>query len=80
MQLWDDATHPQRLLMLALADEPTPGVYSSDYHSRHDLPANPTLQTALAGLVHKEIVGRNTAGEYSLIEPFLAEWLERDQR
>ena len=59
VQLWDDAPHPQRRLMLALAEEPTPSVYSSDYQSRHDLPANPTLQTALAGLVHKEIVARN---------------------
>jgi hypothetical protein len=79
VQLWDDAPHPQRRLMLALADEPTRGVYSTDYQSRHDLPANPTLQTALGGLIHKEIVGRNDAGEYHLIEPFLAEWLERDQ-
>jgi hypothetical protein len=78
VQLWDHATQPQRLLMLALADEPARGVYSSDYHSRHELPANPTLQTALAGLVHKEIVGRNAAGEYVLIEPFLADWLERE--
>ena len=79
VQLWDDAPHPQRRLMLALAEEPTRRVYSSDYQSRHDLPATPTLQTALAGLVHKEIVGRNEAGEYYLIEPFLAEWLHREQ-
>ena len=79
VQLWDDAPHPQRLLMLALAEEPTRGIYSADYHSRHELPANPTLQTALGGLVHKEIVGRNAEGELSIIEPFLAEWLEREQ-
>ena len=79
-QLWDDAPHPQRLVMLALADEPTRSVYSSDYHSRHELPANPTLQTALVGLARKEIVGRNGDGEHCVIEPFFAEWLEREQR
>jgi hypothetical protein len=77
-QLWDDAPHPQRLLMLALADEPTRSIYASEYHSRHELPATPTLQTALAGLTRKEIVGRNGEGEYCVIEPFLAEWLQRD--
>ena len=78
--LWDEAPHPQRLLMLALAAEPTRSLYSSDYHERHELPANPTLQTALAGLTKKEIVGSNDQGEHCVIEPFLAEWLLREQR
>jgi hypothetical protein len=78
-QLWDDATHAQRLLMLALADEPTGSVYSADYHSRHELPANPTLQTALAALVKKEIAGRSDEGEHRVIEPFFSEWLLREQ-
>jgi uncharacterized protein len=79
-QLWDDAPHAQRLLLLALAAEPTRSVYSSDYHARHELPAAPTLQTALAGLSRKELVGRAGDGEYRVIEPFFAEWLERDQQ
>jgi uncharacterized protein len=79
-QLWDDAPHAQRLLMLALAAEPTGSVYSAGYHSRHELPANPTLQTALAALIKKEIVGRSSDGEYRVIEPFFSEWLEREQR
>jgi len=79
-QLWDDASHPQRLLMLALAAEPALGIYSAGYHSRHELPANPTLQTALAALTRKELVGRNGEDELWVIEPFLAEWLRREQR
>jgi hypothetical protein len=74
-QLWDDAPRPQRLLMLALAREPTRHVYAADYHARHELPPNPTLQTALAGLLRKEIVGRDESAEYRVIEPFLTEWL-----
>ena len=79
-QLWDEAPHAQRLLMLALADEPTGSVYAAAYHERHELPANPTLQTALAGLIKKEIAGRDAEGDYQVIEPFLAEWLQREQR
>jgi hypothetical protein len=79
-QLWDDAPQAQRLLMLALADEPARSVYAGDYHERHELPSNPTLQTALAALIRKEIAGRDDAGEYSIVEPFLAEWLKREQR
>jgi hypothetical protein len=79
-QLWDDAPRPQRLLMVALAEEPTRSIYSSAYHERHELPRNPTLQTALAGVIRKEIVGRDAEGDYRVIEPFLAEWLQREQR
>ena len=78
-QLWDDAPRAQRLMLLALADEPTRSVYSADYHERHELPATPTLQTALAGLIRKEIVGRGEEREYRIIEPFLSEWLLREQ-
>src|SRR6266542_216643 len=78
--LWDDAPRPQRLALLALADEPTRRIYSADYASRHELPATPTLQTALAGLSNKKLAGRNRDGEYSIVEPFLAEWLRREER
>jgi hypothetical protein len=78
-QLWDEAPHQQRLLMLAIAAEPTASVYAKAYHERHELPANPTLQTALNALRKKEIVGRNRQGEYCVIEPFFAHWLLRDQ-
>ncbi|HEX6491029.1 MAG TPA: ATP-binding protein [Gaiellaceae bacterium] len=78
-QLWDDAPHQQRLLMLALAGEPSSAIYSEGYHERHELPGNPGLQTALNGLIKKEIVGRNDERAYSIIEPFFAEWLNREQ-
>jgi hypothetical protein len=78
-QLWDDAPRPQRLLLIALATEPTRSIYAADYHERHELPPTPTLQSALAGLMRKEIVERAAAGEYHIVEPFLAEWLQREQ-
>jgi uncharacterized protein len=78
-QLWDDAPHAQRLVLLALAEEPTRGLYAADYHARHELPANPTLQTALGALIRKELAGRNDLGDYCIVEPFLADWLRNEQ-
>jgi len=78
-QLWDESSPPQRLLMIALADEPESAIYSAGYHERHELPGNPTLQTALGALTRREIVGRADDGDYRVIEPFLAEWLCREQ-
>jgi len=79
-QLWDEAPRSQRLTLLALADEPASAIYSADYHARHHLPANPTLQTAVKTLLAKELVGRGEEGVYRIVEPFLAEWLAREQR
>ncbi|HXV57811.1 MAG TPA: ATP-binding protein [Gaiellaceae bacterium] len=78
-KLWDDAPHAQRLLMLALAEEPVRSPYAADYAERRDLPAKPALQRALGALVTKEIAGRDRAGTYRVIEPFFADWLLREQ-
>ncbi len=75
--LWDEASRGQRLLLIALAAEPTASLYAADYHGRHELPPNPSLQTALRSLVAKDVVARADEGEYRIVEPFLAEWLAR---
>jgi uncharacterized protein len=78
-KLWDDAPHAQRLLMLALAEEPTRSLYAADYSERHDLPPKPALQRAIGALVTKEITARDEAGAYRIVEPFLADWLLSEQ-
>jgi hypothetical protein len=78
-QIWESATPPQRLLMLALAEEPTASPYAAAYHERHELPSNPSRQTALDALLRREIVGRAHGEEYAVVEPFLVEWLRREQ-
>jgi hypothetical protein len=78
--LWDESPYQQRLVMLALAAEPTARIYSAEYRAGHQLPGTPSLQTALRGLARRELAGRNADGEHCLIEPFLAEWLLREQR
>ena len=70
---------PQRLLMLALAAEPTRRVYAAEYHSRHELPANADAADGARG-ARAEGAGRHDVdGEYRVIEPFFADWLRREQ-
>jgi uncharacterized protein len=78
-KLWDDAPYAQRLLMLALADEPTRSLYAADYAERHDLPTKPALQRAIGALVTKEITARDESGVYRIVEPFFADWLLSEQ-
>ncbi|HSK17121.1 MAG TPA: ATP-binding protein [Gaiellaceae bacterium] len=78
-KLWDDAPQAQRLLLLALAEEPFRTVYSTDYAQRHDLPSTSTLQRALGALTAKEVVGRDAEGVHRIVEPFFTDWLRREQ-
>ena len=78
-RIWEEAPAAQRLLMLALAEEPADAVYSAAYRARHDLPGASTVGIALQALERKEIAGRAADGARLLVEPFLAEWLLREQ-
>jgi len=78
-KLWDDAPYAQRLLILALAEEPTRSLYAAEYAERRDLPTKPALQRAIGALVTKEIAGRERDGTYRIIEPFLADWVKSEQ-
>lgn len=66
------SAHPesQRLLMRALAKEPT-ARFDSDYRDRHALPSTSTVNTALRRLVKESIV-ESQEGVYSLSDPLLA--------
>ena len=77
-KIWEDATHNERLLMIALADEPS-RAYGEDYRARHGLPSASHVQRAIGQLVKEEVVGRDAGGAYQIIEPFFAEWVTREQ-
>ena len=75
--LWDRLAGAQRVVLMALADDQPGHPLSADYQRRHSLPATPSVQTALNALVRGELVTRAGRGEYTIAEPFLAEWLRR---
>jgi uncharacterized protein len=77
-KIWDDATHNERLLLLALADEPS-GAYGEEYRARYDLPSPSHVQRAAGALVKEEVVARDAGGVYRIAEPFFAEWIKREE-
>ena len=78
-RLWDDATHNQRLVLLALAAEPSPRLYSEEYRARHELPPTTHIQRAVGALVREDVVAKDEANRYRIAEPFLVEWLAREE-
>ena len=77
--VWENAARAQRLVLHALAREPGRPL-ASEYRRRHGLPGPSSVQRALAALVKDELVAREESGEYRVAEPFLAEWLRREEQ
>jgi hypothetical protein len=78
-RIWEDATEHQRLLLIALADGPQ-SIYTVEFRESYGFPSNTYVQRAAKALVAHELVGQNDARAYMIIEPFLAEWIRRDQK
>ena len=77
MQLILVARREDRLQALAAEQPGRP--LSGDYQRRHSLPVTATVQTALGALVAAEVISRLGRGEYVIAEPFLAEWIARNE-
>jgi hypothetical protein len=76
--VWEKSARAQRLVLQALAAEPGRPL-SNEYRRRHGLPGASTVQRALDALVKDELAARDERGEHRIAEPFLAEWLQRDE-
>ena len=75
--VWDRASPAQRLVLQALARQPGRPL-SREYARRHGLPGPSSVQRALGALTRAELVGRSGAGT-AIAEPFLAEWIQRNE-
>lgn len=77
--LWSRAAAAQRRVLQALSAEQPGRPLSSDYRLRHALPSTATVQTALNALAAAEVIERVGRGEYRIAEPFLVEWIARNE-
>ena len=77
-RVWDAATRNERLVLLALAVEPA-NLYSEETRIRFGLPAPTFVQRAVSALTREDVVEKAEDGRYRLAEPFLAEWIDREQ-
>ena len=73
--VWERAPRAQRLVLQALALEPTTTVTAAEYRNRHALGAPSTVARALEALGEQELLRQVAPGHYVIAEPFLAEWL-----
>jgi hypothetical protein len=76
-RIWDQASKAQRVTLEALARDPGRRALSNDYRRQHDLPGPSTLQRAIETLANDELIDRWADG-YRIVEPFLGEWIVRN--
>ena len=77
--VWEKSARAQRLVLQALAREPGRPL-AGEYGRRHGLPGASSVQRALDAVVKDELVSRDERGEYRIAEPFLGEWLRREEQ
>ncbi len=77
--VWEKSARAQRLVLQALAREPGRPL-TGEYRRRHGLPGPSSVQRALDAVVKDELVTRDERGAYRIAEPFLGEWLRREEQ
>lgn len=75
-EIWDSLSRTQRILILALAKEPSKAL-AEDYRLRHHLPSTATIQSARNRLKERELVALDREGNYGVVEVFFRIWLSR---
>jgi len=75
--VWERASQVQRLVLQALALEPTSSLTAAEYRNRHGLPGTSSVARAVEALVEDELLRQHGPGSYVIAEPFLGEWLRR---
>lgn len=75
--VWAHASPAQRLVLQALALEPTTSLTAREYRDRHGLPGTSSVARAVEALLDDELLRQVGPGHYAIAEPFLTEWLRR---
>jgi uncharacterized protein len=77
-RIWDGATQNERLVLLALSDGPQ-SIYAEQTRRTAGLPSATFVQRAIRGLLREDVIEKQPDGRYAICEPFLPQWLEREQ-
>jgi hypothetical protein len=78
-RVWEEATRNERLVLLALREGPV-SLYAEETRLAAGLPTPTFVQRAVRSLARDDLVEKAPDGRYQLAEPFLREWLERQER
>lgn len=78
--LWQTATAAQRLLLIALAQDPGALPFSRDFQMRHGIGPSSSIKASLDSLLKKGILLKTLEGRYRFVDKFMPYWLQDMRR
>ena len=76
MAIWESLTTKQKNLVVALAQEHDPEIYSRRFLDKHALGVPSSLQKAIKKLMRMELIQQDN-GSYEMVDLFLKKWIRR---
>ena len=74
--MWEELTIKQKNLMVALAKEESPEVFSKKFLETYGLGPSSSIQKALKKLLKKELIQQEN-GSYIVYDLFFKKWIRR---
>ena len=78
--LWHTASPQQKLLLMALSDEPDAKPFSRDFQITHGIGPSSSIKASLDSLVKKGILRRRKDGSYQFSDAFMLYWIRSMQQ
>lgn len=74
--MWQTATTAQRLLLIALAQNPDALLFSKDFQMSHGIGPSSSIKASLDSLLKKGILYKTPEGRYHFVDRFVPYWLQ----
>ena len=75
-----DLSPRQKLLLRALADDPTDKIFAAEYLKKHDLKSVGGIQSSLSRLLALDIIEHEGSGPWRLVDPLLPVFIKNQSR
>jgi hypothetical protein len=74
--LWQTTTPLQRVLLMALSEEPDAPPFSKDFQLRHGIGPSSSIKASLDSLCKKGILRKTLEGRYRVTDLFMPYWIK----
>ena len=74
--IWQTASQQQRILLIALSQEPNAKPFSKDFQLKHAIGPSSSIKASLDSLVKKGILFRFPEGTYQFSDTFMQYWIK----
>jgi hypothetical protein len=73
--LWQTATQAQKILLIAMADDPQALPFSKDFQLRYGIGPSSSIKASIVSLLKKGIIYRTLEGRYRFVDRFMPFWI-----